>query len=43
MGPAIPGGPGIFDIEIDNLPPPNIITITSSGGGSTTTGLTVLR
>jgi hypothetical protein len=43
MGPAIPGGPGLFDIEIDNLPPPNIITITSSGGGVTTTGLTVLR
>jgi hypothetical protein len=43
MGPAVPGGPGTFDIEIDNLPPPNLITITSSGGGVTTTGLTVLR
>jgi hypothetical protein len=43
MGQAIPGGPGAFDIEIDNLPPPNLITITSSGGGVTTTGLTVVR
>jgi hypothetical protein len=43
MGPAVPGGPGTFDVEIDNLPPPNLITITSSGGGVTTTGLTVLR
>jgi K319L-like, PKD domain len=43
MGQAIPGGPGVFDIIIANIPPPNIITITSSGGGSTTTGITVLR
>ncbi len=43
MGPAIPGGPGLFDVIFANIPPPNIITITSSGGGSTTTGITVLR
>jgi hypothetical protein len=43
MGPAIPGGPGIFDVIIGNVPPPNIITITSSGGGSMQTGVTVLR
>jgi len=43
MGPAIPGGPGIFDVIIANIPSPNIITITSSGGGSTQTGVTVLR
>ncbi len=43
MGPAIPGGPGLFDVIIANIPPPNIITITSSGGGSTQTGVTVLR
>jgi hypothetical protein len=43
MGPAIPGGPGVFDIIIANVPPPNLITITSSGGGVTTTGITVLR
>jgi hypothetical protein len=43
MGPAIPGGPGIFDVIIANVPPPNLITITSSGGGVTTTGITVLR
>jgi hypothetical protein len=43
MGPAIPGGPGIFDVILANIPPPNIITITSSGGGSTQTGVTVLR
>jgi len=43
MGPAIPGGPGVFDIIIANVPPPNLITITSSGGGVTTSGITVLR
>jgi K319L-like, PKD domain len=43
MGPAIPGGPGLFDVIIANVPPPNLITITSSGGGVTTSGITVLR
>jgi hypothetical protein len=43
MGPAIPGAPGVFDIIMGNVPPPNIITITSSGGGSIQTGVTVLR
>jgi hypothetical protein len=43
MGQAIPGGQGVFDIIIANIPPPNLITITSSGGGVTTTGVTVLR
>ena len=43
MGPAIPGAPGLFDITFGNIPPPNIITITSSGGGSIQTGVTVLR
>lgn len=43
MGPAIPGGPGIFDVIFANVPSPNIITITSSGGGSMQTGVTVLR
>jgi hypothetical protein len=43
MGPAIPGGPGLFDVIIANVPPPNVITITSSGGGVTVAGITVLR
>jgi hypothetical protein len=43
MGPAIPGGPGVFDVIFGNVPSPNIITITSSGGGSTQVGVTVLR
>lgn len=43
MGPAIPGGPGQFAVIFGNIPPPNVITITSSGGGVTTTGITVLR
>lgn len=43
MGPSIPAAPGIFSVIIGNIPPPNIITITSSGGGSTQTGITVLR
>jgi hypothetical protein len=43
MGPAIPGGPGLFDVIIANIPPPNLITITSSAGGVTTSGITVLR
>jgi hypothetical protein len=43
MGPAIPGGPGVFSVIFQNVPSPNIITITSSGGGSTQVGVTVLR
>jgi hypothetical protein len=43
LGPAIPAAPGIFNAILGNIPPPNIITITSSGGGSTTSGVTVLR
>jgi K319-like protein len=43
MGQAIPGGPGLFSVIIANIPPPNVITITSSGGGVTTSGITVLR
>jgi hypothetical protein len=43
MGPAIPGGPGVFSVIIANIPLPNLITITSSGGGVTTSGITVLR
>ncbi|MGE5325139.1 MAG: PKD domain-containing protein, partial [Actinomycetota bacterium] len=43
MGPAIPAAPGIFDVILANIPPPNVIFITSSGGGSTQTGVTVLR
>jgi hypothetical protein len=43
MGPAIPGGPGVFSVIIANVPLPNLITITSSGGGVTTSGITVLR
>lgn len=43
MGPAIPGGPGVFDIIIQNVPPPNQITITSSAGAVLKTAITVLR
>ena len=43
MGPADPAGPGLYSVIFGNVPPPNIITITSSGGGSTQTGVTVLR
>jgi hypothetical protein len=43
LGPAIPAAPGTFDAEIDNIPAPNLVTITSSGGGKTTSGVTVVR
>lgn len=43
MGPAVPGGPGQFSVILQNVPSPNLITITSSAGGSTTSGVTVLR
>jgi hypothetical protein len=43
MGQALNGGPGVFSVIFANIPPPNIITITSSGGGSTQSGITVLR
>ena len=43
MGQALNSGQGIFSVIFANIPPPNIITITSSGGGSMQTGITVLR
>jgi hypothetical protein len=43
MGQALSAGPGQFSVIFQNVPPPNLITITSSGGGSLTTGITVLR
>lgn len=43
MGPAIPSAPGVYQVFFTNIPPPNLITLTSSGGGSSTTGITTLR
>ncbi|HEV7673356.1 MAG TPA: hypothetical protein VGQ12_02375, partial [Candidatus Angelobacter sp.] len=43
MGPSIPSAPGVFQVFFTNIPPPNLITLTSSGGGSSTTGITTLR
>ena len=43
MGPAIPSAPGVYQVFFTNIPPPNLITLTSSGGGVSTTGITTLR
>jgi hypothetical protein len=43
MGPSIPAAPGVFQVFFTNIPPPNLITLTSSGGGVSTTGITTLR
>jgi hypothetical protein len=43
MGPSIPSAPGVFQVFFTNIPPPNVITLTSTGGGSSTTGVTTLR
>lgn len=43
MGPTFAAGPGTFSIIFVNIPPPNVVTITSSAGGTTSSGITVLR
>ena len=43
MGPSIPSAPGVYQVFFTNIPPPNLITLTSSGGGVSTTGVTTLR
>ncbi len=43
MGAAIPSAPGVFQVFFTNIPPPNLITLTSTGGGVSTTGITTLR
>ena len=43
MGPEIPAAPGIFTITFSNVPPPNLVTVTSSAGGVATSGISFLR
>jgi hypothetical protein len=43
MGPIIPFAQGVFSIRFSNIPPPNLVTITSSGGGTASSGVTALR
>ncbi|MBZ5520980.1 MAG: hypothetical protein LAP21_01845 [Acidobacteriia bacterium] len=43
MGPSVPSAPGVYQVFFSNIPPPNLITLTSSGGGVSTTGITTLR
>ncbi|HET9283620.1 MAG TPA: hypothetical protein VFR24_16830 [Candidatus Angelobacter sp.] len=43
MGPIIPFAQGVFSIRFSNIPPPNIVTITSDAGGFAQSGITFLR
>jgi hypothetical protein len=43
MGPIIPFAQGVFSIRFSNIPPPNLVTITSDAGGVATSGVTFLR
>ncbi len=43
MGPAIPAAPGVYTITFSNVPPPNLVTVTSSAGGVATSGISFLR
>jgi hypothetical protein len=43
MGPIIPFAQGVFSIRFSNIPPPNIVTITSDAGGIAQSGVTFLR
>ena len=43
MGPIIPFAQGVFSIRFSNIPPPNIVTITSDAGGFVQSGITFLR
>jgi hypothetical protein len=43
MGPIIPFAQGVFSIRFSNIPPPNLVTITSDSGGIAQSGITFLR
>jgi len=43
MLPIIPFAQGVFSIRFSNIPPPNLVTITSDAGGVATSGVTFLR
>ncbi|MGZ4888850.1 MAG: hypothetical protein ACXWBH_06685, partial [Candidatus Angelobacter sp.] len=43
MGPIIPFAQGVFSIRFSNIPPPNLVTITSDAGGFAQGGITFLR
>jgi hypothetical protein len=43
MGPIIPFAQGVFSIRFSNIPPPNIVIITSDAGGTAQSGITFLR
>ena len=43
MGPIIPFAQGVFSIRFSNIPPPNLVTITSDAGGFAQGGVTFLR
>jgi hypothetical protein len=43
MGPDVPAAPGVYSITFSNIPPPNLVTITSTAGGVATSGITFLR
>jgi hypothetical protein len=43
MGPVIPFAPGVFTIRFTNVPPPDLVTVTSSAGGTATSGVTITR
>jgi hypothetical protein len=43
MGPIIPFAQGVFSIRFSNIPPPNLVTITSDAGGIAQSGVTFLR
>jgi hypothetical protein len=43
MGPIIPFAQGVFSLRFSNIPPPNLVTITSDAGGSAQGGITFLR
>jgi hypothetical protein len=43
MGPIIPFAQGVFSLRFSNIPPPNLVTITSDAGGFAQGGVTFLR
>jgi hypothetical protein len=43
MGPIIPFAQGVFSIRFSNIPPPNIVTISSDAGDIKQSGVTFLR
>ncbi|HSK44075.1 MAG TPA: hypothetical protein VLA83_09345, partial [Candidatus Binatia bacterium] len=43
MGPIIPFAQGVFSLRFSNIPPPNLVTITSDAGGIAPGGITFLR